>query len=247
MLLWPWRCTTLTSVAGNANVQSRFIRTNFTLVIFSALTLLFDGIPHTGPVNMAIDEVLVRTTSTPLLRVYRWLDNSVSFGYFGEYRAVAERWPRRPLVRRWTGGGEVPHGDDFTYTIIVPRNDAFSRVTVRESYRRIHEILSRVIPHTSLAESDAAAANAACFARPVVADVMKDGMKIAGAAQRRGTFGLLHQGSLQGTTWPDTLPEDLAAALASSWNREDPAPDLLEQATDLARKKYATEEWLKRR
>src|SRR5688572_2548223 len=110
MLLWPWRWTTLTSVTGNANVQSRFIRTNFTLVIFSALTLLLDGIPHTGPVNMAMDEVLARTTSIPLLRVYRWSDNSVSFGYFGEYRAVAEHWPGRPLVRRWTGGGEVPHG-----------------------------------------------------------------------------------------------------------------------------------------
>jgi lipoate-protein ligase A len=218
----------------------------FVLVIFSALTLLSDNIPHDGPVNMAIDEVLTRSVTTPVLRVYRWINDTVSFGYFGEYGAVAERWPARPLVRRWTGGGEVPHGADFTYTLIVPRTDAFSRVPVRESYQCIHDILARTIPGASLADSDAAA-NAACFARPVVADVMKNGTKIAGAAQRRGSFGLLHQGSLQGTRWPKTLAEQFAAALAQTWTRDVPAGEILEQASALAREKYGTDEWLRRR
>jgi lipoate-protein ligase A len=215
-------------------------------VIFSALILLADDIPHDGPVNMAIDEVLARNAVAPLLRVYRWTDDPVSFGYFGEYRAVAERWPARSLVRRWTGGGEVPHGADFTYTLIVPRTDPFSRVSVRESYQCIHDILARTIPGASLADSDAAA-NAACFARPVVADVMKNGMKIAGAAQRRGSFGLLHQGSLQGTAWPDSLAEQFAAALAQTWTRDTPSTEVFQHAALLAREKYATDKWLRRR
>jgi lipoyl(octanoyl) transferase len=215
-------------------------------VIFSALTLIIDDIPHAGPLNMAIDEVLARGSVTPLLRVYRWSDAAVSFGYFGEFAAVAERWPARPLVRRWTGGGEVPHGDDFTYTLIVPRSEAFSRFSVRESYLRIHEILSRSIPGASLSESDADA-NAACFARPVIADVMMNGMKVAGAAQRRGSFGLLHQGSLQGTVWPATLAQQFAASLAPNWNRENLDARVLTQASVLAREKYATKEWLQRR
>jgi lipoate-protein ligase A len=37
-----------------------------------------------------------------------------------------------------------------------------------------------------------------CFANPVRADVMVDGRKIAGAAQRRTRHGLLQQGSIQG-------------------------------------------------
>ena len=37
-----------------------------------------------------------------------------------------------------------------------------------------------------------------CFAKPVRADVMIDGRKIAGAAQRRTRRGLLQQGSIQG-------------------------------------------------
>jgi lipoyl(octanoyl) transferase len=195
---------------------------------------------------MAIDEVLARTATGPLLRVYRWTDAPVSFGYFGEYKAVAERWPGRPLVRRWTGGGEVPHGADFTYTLVVPRSDSFARTSVRESYQRIHEILARIIPGAALAQSDAAA-NDACFARPVVADVMKNGLKIAGAAQRRGTFGLLHQGSLQGTTWPTTLAEDFAASLTSHWTCAEFDPSILSQASTLAREKYATADWLQRR
>jgi len=39
-----------------------------------------------------------------------------------------------------------------------------------------------------------------CFANPVPADVMMDGRKIAGAAQRRARRGLLQQGSIQGIT-----------------------------------------------
>lgn len=195
---------------------------------------------------MAIDEVLLRNAGEPLLRVYRWSDRSVSFGYFGEYQAVSDRWPGRPLVRRWTGGGEVPHGDDFTYTLIVPRDDAFSKTSVRESYRLIHEVLAGAIPGTSLADSDAEE-NAACFARPVVADVMKAGIKVAGAAQRRGKLGLLHQGSLQGTDWPPTLPENLAASLATSWTADALEPEIVAQASQLADEKYATDEWLRRR
>jgi lipoate-protein ligase A len=215
-------------------------------VIFSALTLVIDDIPHDGPLNMAVDEVFARSTAAPLLRVYRWSEKAVSFGYFGEYAAVAKRWPARPLVRRWTGGGEVAHGDDFTYTLIVPRSEAFSRVSVRESYHRLHEILARAIPGAALAKSDAVA-NSACFARPVVADVMKSGTKVAGAAQRRGAFGLLHQGSVQGTAWPATLAQQFAASLSPTWNRANLDDDVLTQASVLAREKYATDEWLQRR
>jgi lipoyl(octanoyl) transferase len=215
-------------------------------VIFSALTLYIDQTPRAGPLNMALDEVLAREATTPLLRVYRWSDASVSFGYFGEYHAAAQRWPGRPLVRRWTGGGEVPHGEDFTYTLIVPRGDAFSRLPIRESYHRIHETLARVIPGTSLAESDTAA-SAACFARPVVADLMKDGAKIAGAAQRRGTFGLLHQGSLQGISWPANLAGQFAAALSGKWNEGGIDQGTINRASILAGEKYATDQWLYRR
>lgn len=215
-------------------------------VTFEILNTLYEEIPRDGAINMAIDEMLARTCTVPWLRVYRWAEPSLSFGYFGEYKSVESRWPGRRLVRRWTGGGEVPHGEDFTYTIVVPANHPFARIGVRESYRTLHAALSTLLPSTSLAQSDAAE-NAACFARPVVSDILHGSQKIAGAAQRRGKFGLLHQGSLQGLTWPPNLSALLARKLAHTSHPSTLPSQLFETATQLAAEKYASEEWLKRR
>jgi hypothetical protein len=46
-----------------------------------------------------------------------------------------------------------------------------------------------------------------CFANPVRADVMTDGRKIAGAAQRRTRRGLLQQRSIQGIELENGLAE----------------------------------------
>ena len=55
-----------------------------------------------------------------------------------------------------------------------------------------------------------------CFANPVRADVMMDGRKIAGAAQRRTRRGLLQQGSIQGFTMNTDLAEKFAQALSAN-------------------------------
>lgn len=215
-------------------------------MIFERLDFLRDDTPRDGAMNMAIDEALGRAAVVPVLRVYRWSGPSVSFGYFGRHREVATRWPGRALVRRWTGGGEVPHGDDFTYTLAVPHADAFCMTGVRGSYRALHEVLANLLPGAVLAVSEQGE-DSACFARPVVADVLVAGRKVAGAAQRRGRFGLLHQGSVQGIAWPDDLSERLASALASHVNSRAISPALLTAAAALAAEKYASSAWLLRR
>ncbi len=215
-------------------------------MLFPALQLLDDSVPHSAALNMALDEVLARHASAPLLRVYRWAEKCVSFGYFGAHTEVAARWPGRPLVRRWTGGGEVPHGEDFTYTLIVPAHGADALPAVRESYHAIHRALAPLLPGARLAQRDAAE-NPACFARPVVADLVSGGRKIAGAAQRRGRFGLLHQGSVQGCAWPEDLPHLLAQALAATVEPCTLPADLLAKGEALAAEKYGTRAWLERR
>jgi lipoate-protein ligase A len=195
---------------------------------------------------MALDEVLTRHVTTPLLRVYRWAEECVSFGYFGAHAEVAARWPDRALVRRWTGGGEVPHGRDFTYTLIIPNGAPGTVLAVRESYRAIHTALAPLLPGTRLAERDAAE-NPACFARPVVADLVSGGRKVAGAAQRRGRFGLLHQGSVQGCVWPAELPRHFAQALAATVEPFSLPAAILAEGEKLAAEKYGTRAWLERR
>src|SRR5262245_2042754 len=100
---------------------------------------------------MAIDEALLHAAQAPMLRVYRWTRPAVSFGYFGRWTEVERSWPQREAVRRWTGGGIVPHGDDVTYSLIVPRAHPFCTLGPLEGYRAIHEALAAAIGDVSLA------------------------------------------------------------------------------------------------
>src|SRR5215217_5562272 len=87
---------------------------------FGNLYVYQDAEPRSAAMNMAIDETLLKQTSVPSLRCYQWRKPSVSFGYFGFYADVAEHEPEREIVRRWTGGGIVLHGTDFTYSVVIP-------------------------------------------------------------------------------------------------------------------------------
>ncbi len=55
-----------------------------------------------------------------------------------------------------------------------------------------------------------------CFANPVRADVMIDGRKVAGAAQRRTRAGLLQQGSVQYVDLGNGLAERFVQALSAN-------------------------------
>src|SRR5207253_2699926 len=77
--------------------------------------------PKPAAINMAVDETLYLAAERPVLRSYRWARPSVSFGYFTPWKEVAMRYAGRDLVRRWTGGGIVEHGQDFTYSLVYPR------------------------------------------------------------------------------------------------------------------------------
>src|SRR5688572_28350168 len=82
--------------------------------------------------NMAMDEALLTAAKVPVLRVYRWETPALSFGYFLSWQAAQEEGRGRVLIRRWTGGGLVEHGDDFTWSLIVPSGIPFSRTRPAE-------------------------------------------------------------------------------------------------------------------
>jgi lipoyl(octanoyl) transferase len=201
--------------------------------------------------NMAVDEALLERAAAPLLRFYRWRRPSLSFGYFGQYAEVAAQASDREIVRRWTGGGIVPHGDDLTYSVIIPATNSFFAHSSLEIYARLHEVIRLTLQandiEASLAGSAASKVSEACFANAVRADVLHNGKKIAGAAHRRTRAGLLHQGSIQCRELPDRFRDDLARILCPRFERKTFAPDLRLRATAIAAAKYGTAEWLKRR
>ena len=217
--------------------------------MFDALHVYAGGEAQPAAMNMAIDEALLETASVPLLRFYGWRKPSLSFGYFGLFADVAAEEPQRDIVRRWTGGGIVYHGSDVTYSLILPPAEASrfrsSRVVYAEVHGTIRQALAARLP-VALASSAAPKISDACFANAVESDVISNGKKIAGAAQRRTRAGLLHQGSVQCETLPISFSDDFARALCPLFERKSYESEVLERAEALACEKYATREWLHR-
>ena len=214
--------------------------------------LVYDDLePRPAALNMAVDEALLLSASVPTLRFYRWRQPSLSFGYFGEYADAAAQSGKREVVRRWTGGGIVPHGEDLTYSVIIPLTHPFFGRSSLEVYATLHEAIRVALEanHIAATLADAAAPRISddCFANPVRADVISGNRKIAGAAHRRSRAGLLHQGSIQRSDLPDRFREDLARILADRFEKKELPPGTLEHAAEIASAKYASAAWLKRR
>lgn len=165
--------------------------------VLDLLNVWMDPLARSGPENMAIDEWLWLHMDSPILRVYCWEGDWTSIGYFSQSpQKCSGDWVRRP-----TGGGIVRHEHDWTYTLMVPRHERLAVMTGAESYRILHQALANVLQAEGhvmhLAEQEATGDATFCFTHPVIHDLVNEaGEKIAGAGQRRGRTGLLHQGSL---------------------------------------------------
>jgi lipoate-protein ligase A len=223
--------------------------------IFAALDVYQDSVPRSAAMNMAIDEALLDGAKIPSLRLYRWDHAALSFGYFGRYADVSAYQSDRELVRRWTGGGIVFHGADLTYSIVIPRLDSSFSESPLAIYAAIHEVLCKTLVATGKRAELAPVAGAAvrdrnideCFANPVLADVLLDGKKIAGAAQRRSRLGLLQQGSIQHVDLSGDFGEKFATQLAGNCDRRELNGNVLGRARQIAEQKYGTSGWLRKR
>ena len=226
--------------------------------LFDALNVSHDDAAHSAATNMAIDEALLEYATNPAIRFYRWQSPALSFGYSGRFADVATYQQERELVRRWTGGGIVFHGKDLTYSIVIPVDDpAFSESSM-SIYEKIHRALADALEeagrHPVLTghadRSGGARVNDpgySCFENPVRADVMIDGRKVAGAAQRRTRCGLLQQGSIQGIDLEKGLARRFAEALSPDCSERKLDDKVLNRARELAEQKYSTDAWLRKR
>jgi lipoate-protein ligase A len=130
------------------------------------------------------------------------------------------------VVRRPTGGRAVLHDDELTYSVCVPLDGFWGRVSVTESFRLIGTGLvlglRRLGVAASLGECGGGAPArdraAACFQMPRMPAVLTAGRKLVGSAQRRWETALLQHGSL-------LLGVDLEMhqAVFPAWPRDDPS------------------------
>jgi len=213
--------------------------------LFESLLLIVEANPRPAALNMAIDQALLELARTPVLRVYGWEQPSVSVGYSHELAAVSFDGP---VVRRWTGGGMVWHGDDATYSIVVPMSDAWSETRPVESYRLIHGALAECLNAAGhgpcrLADEQDQKTGALCFESPALFDVLRGEQKIAGAGQRRSRAGMLHQGSIKLSLHSDFWRR-FATSVAGEWTTASEQPaHVLALANELLHSRYGTPEW----
>ncbi|MBI3291671.1 MAG: hypothetical protein HYZ73_02520 [Elusimicrobia bacterium] len=199
--------------------------------------------PLDGGLNMAIDELLLRSVQalrlrsgqagqeTLTLRFFQWAEPTLSLGRLQSWEeGRGHPWVRegRPVVRRPTGGGAVEHAQDLSFSLAWVNDGQQIPRGVRESYRFIHGILQEALRHLGctieLAEQEATppVGLRRCFAVPSRDDLLLTGEKIAGGAQWHSHGCVLHQGTLR-LPWYEhlvtTLEKTFGDALSCEWDQ----------------------------
>lgn len=169
--------------------------------------LIFD-LPASGPWNMGFDEALgerAAQTGRPAVRFYQWDPATLSLGYFQPYASRGEHPGSAdlPAVRRASGGGAIIHDRELTYSCALPVRDRLGR-PAQQLVDEFHQALRDALREWSIAarlcgsalESGREREPFLCFLRRAQEDVLLDGAKIAGSAQRRQRGSVLQHGSV---------------------------------------------------
>jgi len=210
---------------------------------------------------MALDEALLEAMlwfGQPVLRFYGWTEPAASFGYFQKFAEVERTTTLRPLVRRPTGGGIVPHDADWTYSLSFPTTHEWYSLPATESYRRVHEWIqaafAKVHLETEISDRCKKSAPDQCFSGYEKSDLLWRERKIAGAAQRRTRAGLLVQGSVQPPAvsvsredWHQAMRETAVTSFGADWNAFEPDSSILVRAETLAVEKYGSPAYNRKR
>jgi len=163
---------------------------------------------------MAIDEALFRcfdpAASRPVLRLYGWQPPALSLGRFqkaGDDLDLARcRADNLTVVRRITGGGAIWHADELTYSLVCTPSQIPPASSVKDSFRVLTSFLLGFYRALGLQADyavDLAPAGSRlgqrtplCFAGKESYDIMLQGRKIGGNAQRRSREIIFQHGSI---------------------------------------------------
>jgi lipoate-protein ligase A len=187
---------------------------------------------------MAVDEAMLRSfdpaASLPVLRLYGWNPPALSLGRFQKAAEVLNlercRADGVAVVRRVTGGGVIYHADELTYSLVCTPEQIPPAASIKDSFRVLTRFLLAF--YRSLGIDAAYAVDTApaglrlgertafCFAGKESFDILAEGRKIGGNAQRRLKGVIFQHGSIplynhapHGLTYMrDQSPEQSAGA-----------------------------------
>jgi len=169
---------------------------------------------NNGRTNMAIDEALLLSFgpdgSQPVFRTYGWDPPALSVGRFQNVTETIDQELCRqmdvPIVRRITGGGAIYHADELTYSIVCTQKQIPPASSVKDSFRVLTGFLidfyrslgleARYAVDTAGAEEGFGVRTPFCFAGRESFDILINGRKIGGNAQRRSRKTIFQHGSI---------------------------------------------------
>lgn len=160
----------------------------------------------------------------PYLHLYEWRKQSITYGHFIQPEMflqieaiTALGWE---IAKRSTGGGIVLHPFDMAFSVVVPASCSIFSTNTLQNYAFVNravllscEQFLKERGAFSLINEDAPSSDQAsshfCMARPTKYDVVLQGRKIAGAAQRKTRKGFLHQGMISLSVPPKSLLDQI--------------------------------------
>jgi Lipoate-protein ligase A len=176
--------------------------------------------------NMAADLYLLQSCvnrSTVFVRFYQWSPASITIGLMQDASIVLDfpamkrntvEWVRRP-----TGGRAVLHENDITYSCIFPATIVAMGKSIMETYRIISRCLMEGLKHVGIQCVSCDSSHAIretkrelklpCFLAPNRNEIMVEGKKLIGSAQKRGAEAILQHGSIPLTSAYRKLPDYL--------------------------------------
>ncbi len=177
---------------------------------------LLDSGAGDGATNMATDHALLDRAADPsaadpsaadeaVLRIYAWTRPTLSFGLHERARIPREAFEAHDVdvVRRPTGGRALLHHREVTYSVTAPVPPDAPGIGLGESYRAINTLLRNALARLGVVADEAprrgrasSPDGAPCFAEPNVGELVVDGRKLVGSAQRRDARALLQHGSI---------------------------------------------------
>ena len=168
-----------------------------------------------GEANMAVDAELLAALEAAeeprtVLRFYSWIRPTISLGRNQKPEKAVDldfcREEGVDVVRRPTGGRAVLHDDELTYAVASNDLSYFADGSIYETYRMISEALSAgygalgvetlLAPDTRRLGASKNGSDYPCFVSPSRYELMVDGRKIVGSAQRRLRRSFLQHGSM---------------------------------------------------
>jgi lipoate-protein ligase A len=169
--------------------------------------------PDDGATQMAVDRAVLECalkSGRLTFRVYRWKPYCISLGYHQSADAIDFDVCRRDqidVVRRPTGGRAVFHAEEVTYAAVIPEGHSFLSRSIGEAYNMIGRGLAEGIRKLGVPAKLQRRSldvrshyrtmpSVSCFSAAAKHEVVVEGRKLVGSAQRRLSEGLLQHGSI---------------------------------------------------